>query len=77
MTAWTILMTAHTSQDSFYKWTKISSLEIEIFELKMMVKCGTVGEGVSARKNFICMFFDKMTPNIMKSGMVNVRTTHK
>ena len=24
----------HTSQDSFYKWTKISSLEINIFELK-------------------------------------------
>ena len=25
---------------SFYKWTKISSLEIDIFDLKMMVKSG-------------------------------------
>ena len=31
---------SHTSQDSFYKWTKISSLEINIFDLKMMVKSG-------------------------------------
>ena len=30
----------HISQDSFYKWTKISSLEIDIFGLKMMVKSG-------------------------------------
>ena len=30
----------HTSQDSFYKWTKISSLEIDIFGLKMMLKSG-------------------------------------
>ena len=31
---------AHTSQNSFYKWTKISSLKITIFYLKMMVKSG-------------------------------------
>ena len=30
----------HTSQNSFYKWTKISSLQITIFYLKMMVKSG-------------------------------------
>ena len=30
----------HTSQNSFNKWTKISSLEINIFDLKMMVKSG-------------------------------------
>ena len=30
----------HTSQNSFYKWTKILSLEITIFYLKMMVKSG-------------------------------------
>ena len=30
----------HTSQNSFNKWTKISSLKIIIFELKMMVKSG-------------------------------------
>ena len=30
----------HTNQNSFYKWTKISSLEINIFHLKMMVKSG-------------------------------------
>ena len=30
----------HTSQNSFYKWTKISSLRINIFDLKMMVKSG-------------------------------------
>ena len=30
----------HTSQNSFNKWTKISSLEIDIFDLKMMVKSG-------------------------------------
>ena len=30
--------TAHTSYNSFYKWTKISSLEIDIFDLKMMGK---------------------------------------
>ena len=29
------LSTAHTSYNSFYKWTKISSLEIIIFELKI------------------------------------------
>ena len=28
----------HTSQNSFYKWTKISILEIDIFDLKMIVK---------------------------------------
>ena len=28
------LLVYHTSQDSFYKWTKISSLEIDIFGLK-------------------------------------------
>ena len=32
--------TTHTSCNSFYKWTKISSLEIIIFYLKMMVKSG-------------------------------------
>ena len=31
---------AHTTYDLFYKWTKISSLEINIFDLKMMVKSG-------------------------------------
>ena len=30
----------HTSQNSFNKWTKISILEITIFDLKMMVKSG-------------------------------------
>ena len=30
----------HTSYDSFYKWTKILSLEIIILSLKMMVKSG-------------------------------------
>ena len=30
----------HTSYNSFYKWTKILSLEINIFDLKMMVKSG-------------------------------------
>ena len=30
----------HTSLNSFYKWTKISSLEITIFCLKIMVKSG-------------------------------------
>ena len=30
----------HTSQSSFYKWTKISSLESTIFYSKMMVKSG-------------------------------------
>ena len=30
----------HTSQNSFYKWTKISCLEIDIFDLKMMMKSG-------------------------------------
>ena len=30
----------HTSYNSFYKWTKTSSLEITIFYLKMMVKSG-------------------------------------
>ena len=30
----------HTSQNSFNKWTKISSLEIDIFDLKMMLKSG-------------------------------------
>ena len=30
----------HTSQNSFDKWTKISSLEIDIFDLKMMMKSG-------------------------------------
>ena len=30
----------HTSYNSFCKWTKISSLEIDIFDLKMMVKRG-------------------------------------
>ena len=30
----------HTSQNSFNKWTKISSLEIDIFDLKMMMKSG-------------------------------------
>ena len=34
------LMLVHTSWNSFYKWTKISSLEITIFYLKMMVKSG-------------------------------------
>ena len=29
------LYVQHTSQNSFYKWTKISSLEIDIFDLKM------------------------------------------
>ena len=33
-------MILHTSQNSFNKWTKISSLEITIFDLKMMVKSG-------------------------------------
>ena len=28
------LVITHTSQDSFYKWTKISSVEINIFQLK-------------------------------------------
>ena len=32
--------TIHTSYNSFNKWTKISSLEITIFDLKMMVKSG-------------------------------------
>ena len=31
---------AHTIQDSFYKWTKISSHEIDIFGLKVVVKSG-------------------------------------
>ena len=30
----------HTSYDSFYKWTKISSHEIDIFGLKVVVKSG-------------------------------------
>ena len=30
----------HTSQNSFYNWTKSSSLEINIFDLEMMVKSG-------------------------------------
>jgi hypothetical protein len=30
----------HTSWNSFNKWTKISSLEIDIFDLKMMMKSG-------------------------------------
>ena len=30
----------HTTLNSFYKWTKISSLKIDIFDLKMMVKSG-------------------------------------
>ena len=30
----------HTSQNSLYKWTKISSLEMDIFGLKMMKKSG-------------------------------------
>ena len=30
----------NTSLNSFNKWTKISSLEITIFDLKVMVKCG-------------------------------------
>ena len=30
----------NTRQNSFYKWTKISSLEINIFDLKIMVKSG-------------------------------------
>ena len=30
----------HTSQDSFYKWTKILSLEIDIIGLETMVKSG-------------------------------------
>ena len=29
---------SHTSYNSFNKWTKISSLEIDIFDIKMMVK---------------------------------------
>ena len=33
-------MHKHTSQNSFNKWTKISSLEITIFDLKMKVKSG-------------------------------------
>ena len=32
--------TEHTSKNSFNKWTKISSFEITIFDLKMMVKSG-------------------------------------
>ena len=32
--------TLHTSQESLYKWTKILSLEIDIFGLKMMMKSG-------------------------------------
>ena len=32
--------TVHTSYNSFYKWTKISSLKITIFHLKIMVKSG-------------------------------------
>ena len=34
------VVSKHTSQNSFYKQTKISSLEITIFYLKMMVKSG-------------------------------------
>ena len=34
------ILTTHASQDSFYKWIKISSFEIDIFGLKMMVKSG-------------------------------------
>jgi hypothetical protein len=34
------IMMIHTSKNSFYMWTKISSLEIDIFDLKMMVKSG-------------------------------------
>ena len=34
------LLVLHTSQNSLYKWTKNSSLEIDIFDLKMMVKSG-------------------------------------
>ena len=30
----------HTSQDSFYKWTKIQSHEIDIFGLKVILKSG-------------------------------------
>ena len=30
----------HTSQNSFNKWIKISSLEITIFDLRMVVKSG-------------------------------------
>ena len=33
-------LTFHTSYNSFNKWTKISSLEITIFDWKMMVKSG-------------------------------------
>ena len=40
----TILSTQHTPviTHSKYKWTKISSLEIDIFDLKMMVTSGVV-----------------------------------
>ena len=40
MHKWIINNLKHTSYDSFYKWTKIPSLEIDIFVLKMMVKSG-------------------------------------
>ena len=32
--------TVHTSQNSFNKWSKILSLEVTIFDLKMIVKSG-------------------------------------
>ena len=31
---------SHTSYNSFNKWTKISSFEIDIFDFKMMVESG-------------------------------------
>ena len=34
------MMSYHTYYNSFYKWTKLKSLEITIFGLKMMVKSG-------------------------------------
>ena len=37
---WCQWPSAHTSENSFNKWTKISSLGIDIFDLKMMVKSG-------------------------------------
>ena len=33
---------SHTNQNSFYNCTEISSLEIDIFDLKMMVKSGII-----------------------------------
>ena len=35
-----VIDTTPARTHSMYKWTKISSLEIDIFDLKMMVKCG-------------------------------------